>query len=488
MKSDFVHMGCFNDSSKRAIKRFVGNVKNKDECNRLAEKNGANVFGLHYNGQCFIGKHKIDSNFKRYGSTKNCPRLGGPWTLQVYLKKKVAESEKKKYKQEEVKKASEKAKREYQKSIKVAAEKARAIKQANLEKERTLKTKLLEEKEKINKLRNRSSNIQSKVNDLIRKATLETDSKKKNQIKKKAAELQSMRKKINKQVSSAKLKEETNKNKIDQLKIKANYDLKSAMARELIKKAEEIKNKVAMDMIKIKKLKKNISKNTSVNKNELQTKIIKLEAKAIAAMRNANELKKKSEVDIKIANDIRNKAQIKLFSKKATELRNKADETARRALDVKIKADLELNPSKMKALRAQASELKAKSEMEAKKAREVKTKANNEMILSQYTNVGCFKDDWDRAIPKYTTKVKSVAECAKIAKDAKSNLFGIQNNGECYIGNEKGKQQYKKYGRHQNCNTLGNAWAQQTYLKNDILKKINQSESDSKNKRVIKKN
>ena len=54
---------------------------------------------LQYNGQCFVGKHKIDSNFKKYGSKKYCPSLGGAWSQQVFLKKNVAENEKLRYKQ-----------------------------------------------------------------------------------------------------------------------------------------------------------------------------------------------------------------------------------------------------------------------------------------------------------------------------------------------------------------------------------------------------
>lgn len=482
LKSEFVHMGCFNDNFNRSIKRFVGNVRNKDECHRLAEKNGADVFGLQYNGQCFVGKHKVDSHYSKYGAKKYCPSLGGAWSQQVFLKKSVAESEKKKYKEQEVKRASEKAKREYERSVKIAAEKSRLIQQANLEKERALKSKLLEEKDKINKLKNRSSSINSKVRELLKKAELEFDPKKVEIIKKNAANLQKMTIDINRKVAEAKLKEEINKNKIDQLKIKADYDLKSAMARELIKKAEEIKNKVASDMNKINELKKQISINSSVNKTELQTKIVKLEAKAIAAARNANELKKKSEMDIKVANDIKNKAQLQLFNKNASELRNRAEETAKKALEVKIKADLESDPSKVRALKAEAAELKAKSEMEAKRAEKIKQKAKDQLVLSQFTNVGCFKDDWNRAIPKFTKRVKSVAECAKIAKEADANLFGIQDNGECYIGNEFGKQNFKRYGRRDNCSTLGGPWAQQTYLSNNMVRELNKFKSESSNK------
>jgi hypothetical protein len=482
IKSNFVHMGCYNDSLNRAIKRYVGNVRNQDECEMIATKNNADVFGLQYNGQCFIGKHKVDSHYDKYGAKKYCPPLGSDWSQQVFLKKSVVENEKKKYKEQEVKRASEKAKKEYERSVKVAAEKARLIQQANLEKERALKSKLLEEKDKINKLKNRSSSINSKVKELLKKAELEFDSKKVAIIKKNAADLKKMTIHINRKVEEAKSKEEVNKNKINQLKIKANYDLKSAMARELIKKATEIKNKVASDMKKINELKKQISRNSSVNKTELQTKIVKLEAKAIAAARNANELKKKSEMDIKVANDIKNKAQLQLFNKNASELRNRAEETAKKALEIKIKADLESNPSKIRALKAEAAELKAKSKMEAKKAEEIKQKANDQLVLSQFTNVGCFKDDWNRAIPKFTKRVKSVAECAKIAKEADANLFGIQDNGECYIGNEFGKQNYKRYGPRNNCSTLGGPWAQQTYLSNNMVRELSKNKSSNKTK------
>ena len=79
------------------------------------------------NSQCFIGKHKVDSHYAKYGARKYCPPLGGEWSQQVFLRKSVVESEKKKYKEQEVKRASEKAKREYERSVKVAAEKAKEI-------------------------------------------------------------------------------------------------------------------------------------------------------------------------------------------------------------------------------------------------------------------------------------------------------------------------------------------------------------------------
>jgi chromosome segregation ATPase len=316
-----------------------------------------------------------------------------------------------------------------------------------------------------------------------KKAELEFDTKKIAQIKRKAFELQSIVKTINKKLRKAKLIENTNKDKINELKIKANYDIKSAMARELIKKAEEIKSNVASDMKKVRNLKQKIANNPSSVNNKLKTKIIKLEAKAIAATRNANELKEKAEMDIKVANDNKIKAQVNLFSKRANELKDRSEETAKKAMEIKIKAELESNPSKVKALKAEAEELKKRSEIESKRAETIRQKAKDEIILSQFTNVGCFKDDWNRVIPKYTRKVKSVTECAKIARGANANLFGIQDNGDCYIGNETGKQNYKKHGRRYDCGTLGRPWGQQTYLSNDILREINKYKADTNSKK-----
>jgi len=82
--SDFEYKGCFNDSSVRAIPRFVGNVRTAEECKALAERNNANTFGLQFFGQCWVGNNPP---YNRYGASRvNCGTLGTAWTNQVYQK------------------------------------------------------------------------------------------------------------------------------------------------------------------------------------------------------------------------------------------------------------------------------------------------------------------------------------------------------------------------------------------------------------------
>ena len=81
-----------------------------------------------------------------------------------------------------------------------------------------------------------------------------------------------------------------------------------------------------------------------------------------------------------------------------------------------------------------------------------------------YESEGCYKDTGDRAIPEYNGKVKTIEECANIARGKNKKLFGLQNFGECWTGNNLKKA--KKYGPTTNCNPLGGILINNLYTLN----------------------
>jgi len=83
------YLGCYKDSTTgtdRAIPNNQGTVKNITDCQAIAVKNGANVYGLQSNGQCWTGTDIAQS--MKYGPATDCGILGGFDTNQVYLVKK----------------------------------------------------------------------------------------------------------------------------------------------------------------------------------------------------------------------------------------------------------------------------------------------------------------------------------------------------------------------------------------------------------------
>ena len=81
------YKGCYNDTGIRAIPSMQGNVSSVNECSQIAERNNQNVFGVQYGGQCWTGINEQAAY--QYGSNFNkdsCPRLGGAWTNQVYVR------------------------------------------------------------------------------------------------------------------------------------------------------------------------------------------------------------------------------------------------------------------------------------------------------------------------------------------------------------------------------------------------------------------
>jgi cbb3-type cytochrome oxidase subunit 3 len=83
-----------------------------------------------------------------------------------------------------------------------------------------------------------------------------------------------------------------------------------------------------------------------------------------------------------------------------------------------------------------------------------------------YYYKGCYNDKTIRALPRKISanvNVESVDECYDLAK-FNYDLFGLQNGGECWVGN-KAKDDYAKYGYSNlaTCDILGNRLTNQVY-------------------------
>ena len=92
-------------------------------------------------------------------------------------------------------------------------------------------------------------------------------------------------------------------------------------------------------------------------------------------------------------------------------------------------------------------------------------------MIKGYKYVGCYNDSWDRAISKQAGTVKNGDECAKLAIKNNADVFAIQDNGQCFVGKQNKDSNYKKHGKANNCDVLGNQWKQQVYLKIDSTPK-----------------
>jgi len=76
------YLGCFKDSSDRAIKKFLAPSGNTVEtCSKLANISNYNTFSLQFKGECWADNNPL---YSQYGSAENCEPLGGGYTNQVY--------------------------------------------------------------------------------------------------------------------------------------------------------------------------------------------------------------------------------------------------------------------------------------------------------------------------------------------------------------------------------------------------------------------
>lgn len=84
--------GCYNDLATQTGKRSIPNqrnhVNNVDACQKQAEANGDNVFGVQYYGECWSGKDEAAAMKSPNYNKDQCGNLGKGWTNQVYKRSK----------------------------------------------------------------------------------------------------------------------------------------------------------------------------------------------------------------------------------------------------------------------------------------------------------------------------------------------------------------------------------------------------------------
>jgi hypothetical protein len=82
-----------------------------------------------------------------------------------------------------------------------------------------------------------------------------------------------------------------------------------------------------------------------------------------------------------------------------------------------------------------------------------------------YNFKGCYNDTSVRAIPTNQGNVSNVDQCQKIATTKQQQVFGLQNNGQCWTGNNE--QQAYQYGLNYNgsaCGNLGGSMTNMVYV------------------------
>ena len=79
--------------------------------------------------------------------------------------------------------------------------------------------------------------------------------------------------------------------------------------------------------------------------------------------------------------------------------------------------------------------------------------------------MGCWGDDWDRAIkePKTTFNSNPIERCQDLAAQKGNTVFGLQYGKSCYTAADA-ELTYKKHGPKTNCKDgVGGFWALDVY-------------------------
>ena len=94
-----------------------------------------------------------------------------------------------------------------------------------------------------------------------------------------------------------------------------------------------------------------------------------------------------------------------------------------------------------------------------------------------YTNIGCWKDDPERAIQilegKYDTldgdykkRENAIEKCFQVAVKRGFKYFAVQNGGQCFASEDAGPR-YSMYGKADTCRDgKGASWANDVYIIN----------------------
>ena len=82
----YVNVGCFKDTSTRAISGGHRNYNHDPitNCFNEAQKKGFKYFGVQYNTQCFTS-NDAGVTYRKYGESNGCRNgRGGTWAMNVY--------------------------------------------------------------------------------------------------------------------------------------------------------------------------------------------------------------------------------------------------------------------------------------------------------------------------------------------------------------------------------------------------------------------
>ena len=87
-----------------------------------------------------------------------------------------------------------------------------------------------------------------------------------------------------------------------------------------------------------------------------------------------------------------------------------------------------------------------------------------------YNYKGCYNDTSIKSIPTKLSNVMSIDECATLAENNSKNVFGLQNNGECWTGlNEQEAYQYGINFNKYSCPEMGGSNTNQVYVRQEIF-------------------
>ncbi len=90
-----------------------------------------------------------------------------------------------------------------------------------------------------------------------------------------------------------------------------------------------------------------------------------------------------------------------------------------------------------------------------------------------YKYMGCFNDKPERAITNFQGNVNNIDECRHIAHKKRHTIFGVQNGGECYTGNDYNNSiKYSQVFDGSKCPPNGGVWTNQIYKKDKPFKPL----------------
>ena len=91
---------------------------------------------------------------------------------------------------------------------------------------------------------------------------------------------------------------------------------------------------------------------------------------------------------------------------------------------------------------------------------------SQEIFSGLYNYKGCYNNTSISAVPTLQGNVTSIDACEKLAESTQSNVFAVQNNGQCYTGkNEQEAYQYGSNFSKNSCPSLGGTNTIQVYVK-----------------------